>query len=191
MVTAVLLKWKRRDELDAIVAHLRTFPDLINQILIRDNTKTNMKSYGRYLVFDKAFNDTIYVQDDDCIINNVREIIEAYDGEHIVNGFKKNDRHRYPEKPTMVGWGTVFDKNWTKCLSRYIARYGIDDVLMREADRIFTGLAKQSRIEIDADVEDFPSAREEGIAQYKESDHEEFKQLAYARIKEINTRHDI
>ena len=102
-VSAVLLKYKRLDELDAIIEHLKTY-DFIDEILIRDNTKENLMGYGRYVTAESANNDTIYVQDDDCIID-LNPLYENYDGTKIVNGMKDTHIGMYSGKDSMVGWG--------------------------------------------------------------------------------------
>jgi hypothetical protein len=43
---------------------------------------------------------------------------------------------------TLVGWGAYFSRDKISVFDKYIERYGMDDHLYREADRIFTYLNK-------------------------------------------------
>lgn len=178
-VTAVLLKYHRLKELKEIIKHLKGY-DFIDEILIHDNTKENLMGYGRYVTAKKAKNDTIYVQDDDCIIE-VEKLYKHYDGTKLINGMKAGHLGMYGGADSMVGWGTFFDKSWIKVLDKYISEYGVDDILIREADRIFTSLLP--RYTVVMDVEDFPSANSEE-ALYRQPNHWIYKQIALKRVNE-------
>ncbi len=175
-VSAVLVKWKRTNELEQIVDHLRGI-GFIDEIIVWDNTAENRVCYSRYLAaITKARNDTIYVQDDDCIVENIPEIYSTFDGGHLSNGIKPervieyaNQRGQEPYI-TLVGWGAFFKKDWVSCLDRYLEKYGEDDVLHREADRIFTYLLARHHNTIEARIRDLPSASGE-MALYLEHDH--------------------
>ena len=175
-VSAVLLKYHRPKEIEKIIKHLKTY-DFIDEILICDNSKKNLMGYGRYVTAKKAKNDTIYVQDDDCIID-VEKLYKHYDGTKLVNGMKPSHLGMYGGRDSMVGWGTFFDKSWIDVLDKYIDKYGKDDVLIREADRIFTSLIPRETIIMD--VRDFPSATSKE-ALYKQSNHWDFKEKAINR----------
>ena len=179
-VTAVLLKYKRPDELVAICDHLEQY-DFIDEILIRDNTEDNLMCYGRYLTAKEAKNDTIYVQDDDCIID-VETLYRRYDGTKLVNGMKDTHIRAYSGKDSIVGWGTFFDKSWIKVLDKYINKYGEDDVLVREADRIFTSLLPRETIVME--IKDFPSATSID-ALYNNPEHYAYKSKALHRVREL------
>jgi hypothetical protein len=179
-VSAVLLRYKRPDELDAICDHLEKY-DFIDEILIHDNTKENIMCYGRYVTALKARNDTIYVQDDDCIID-VEALYDRYDGTKLVNGMKPSHVKAYKGIDSLVGWGAFFDKSWIKVLDKYIDKYGKDDVLLRESDRIFTSLLPRETIAID--VKDFPSAQSED-ALYKQEGHLDYRKEAIKRVIEL------
>jgi len=186
-VTAVLLRWNRHKELDKIVAHLEKFP-FFDEIKIWDNTRgENVINYGRYLAAMDARNETIYTQDDDCIIENVEELYDnyvAHESRRIVNGMKKERIALYRGRDSMMGWGGFFERSWISCLELYVEKYGFDRVFYRETDRIFTSLVKVPRVTMIADVKDFPSAMA-GYSLSLQAEHETSKALAIYRCKLI------
>lgn len=99
--------------------------------------------YHRYLAAAKAKNDIIYVQDDDCLVNYqvlFRHFI-LNGGGQITNTMTLPFQEKYKDAGcTLVGWGCYFPKKMLSVFDRYIAKYGIDAHLLREADRIFTNL---------------------------------------------------
>ena len=177
-VSAVLIKYKRLDELKKICDHLETF-DFIDEILIHDNTENNLKLYGRYLTALKARNDTIYVQDDDCIVD-VEKLFRNYDGTRLVNGMKAESIKYYSGIHSLVGWGAFFDKAWIKVLDKYTDEYGKDDIFLRECDRIFTSLLTKKTVIID--IKDFPSANSDD-ALYKQANHKAYFKEALKRLR--------
>lgn len=98
--------------------------------------------YHRYLAAAKAKNDIIYVQDDDCLVN-YQVLFSKYDGFNITNTMTLPFQEKYKDAGcTLVGWGCYFPKKMLSVFDRYIAKYGIDQHLLREADRIFTHLGQ-------------------------------------------------
>lgn len=185
-VSAVLITYKRPLEIEAIINHLKGF-DFINEILVRDQANgKNLITYGRYITALKAKNEFIYVQDDDCIVHNIRQMYELFTSSRLINAMKKECMSRYSGRDSLVGWGAFLNKNWPKCLNRYIEQYGEDNILYREADRIFTSLLlnEMPRHTVLADVTDFPSAMSrDSLSLYPL--HEYYKKIALARIEEI------
>lgn len=97
--------------------------------------------YHRYLAAAKAKNELIYVQDSDCFVN-YQVLFEKYNGQ-ITNTMTKEFQKKYEQwECTLVGWGCYFPKSMLSVFDKYIAKYGIDQYLLREADRIFTYLNK-------------------------------------------------
>jgi hypothetical protein len=95
--------------------------------------------YQRYLSAAEAKNDIIYVQDDDCILD-WRELLKHYDG-RLTNGITAHHKAAYEGTGiTLVGWGCFFPKVMLGVFPQYIDRWGVDPMLLREADRVFTYL---------------------------------------------------
>ena len=159
-VTAVLLNYKRPRELREIEKNIRQYPFITDVIIWDNSTAHNFISFGRYLGAQRALNEHIYTQDDDCIIENLPEIYAAYNGSKLVNGMKRERMAEYTGRDSLVGWGAFFKKEWVNILDRYVQVYGKDYIFMRECDRIFTTLLSSfvDRHTVPAIVRDFPSA---------------------------------
>lgn len=192
-VSACLISWKRPENLGKIIASLHQW-DFIDEILIHVNKPgANDMNYGRYLMAEKAKNSLIYTQDDDHIIKNVDSIYEMFleQPTKISNGGIEDYLKVVPDniygssQMAMVGWGTIFRKDWyQKPLQKYINKYGKDYCFYRETDRIFTMLMNQYHNMVLVDAEVLPGARgEEALS--SQDDHIKYKQLAISRCKEI------
>lgn len=96
--------------------------------------------YGRYIAAMKARNEIVYLQDDDCI-TDYKKLFESYNGQ-LTNAITLNHFEWYKQKGgiTLVGWGCFFPKKMLTNIGKYVDKYGVDDHLLREADRIFTFL---------------------------------------------------
>ena len=93
--------------------------------------------YKRYELAAQARNEIIYVQDDDCLVN-YQNLFKHYQGD-ITNTMTLPFKPKYDDMEcTLVGWGCFFPKNFLSVFKKYIAAYGMDEHLYREADRIFT-----------------------------------------------------
>lgn len=92
----------------------------------------------RYELIEKAKGDIIYVQDDDCVID-VKELEEKYNGK-LTNNMTQHHFNWYNGSGiTLVGWGCFFPKEMVN-FDRYLDKYPIDKLFLREADRVFTYL---------------------------------------------------
>lgn len=185
-VTAILVSWKRPKELAQIIENLYQY-EFIDEIIVAINRPDdNLKCYRRWLAVKEARNNTIYVQDDDCIIGNLRELYENYTGTRMVIGMKETRIVEYiGEKSAMVGWGTFFDKNWVN-FNKYLDTYGVDDLLIRESDRIITykiGKERPHKYKI-ADVKDFDCANSDD-AMWVQPNHWDYKKIAIQTAREI------
>ena len=146
-VSAILLKYKRLDELDKIINSLKKQSSIIDEILIFDNRKLNLCGYWRYFGALNAKNDIIYVQDDDVIVNNIPELFKTYvdlknqNNEQVVNNITESGAKRYSDyNQTLMGWGSLYPKSSIGILNNYILQYGIDKLFLRDISRIYTGL---------------------------------------------------
>lgn len=97
--------------------------------------------YHRYLAAKQAKNPIVYVQDSDCLVNY--QVLYGHYNGRITNAMPLAFQEKYKDLScTLVGWGCYFPKSILDSLDGYVSKYGIDDHLLREADRIFTFLNK-------------------------------------------------
>lgn len=138
----------------------------------------NVKTFGRYLCAYHARNDVIYTQDDDWIVGGIREIYDAFrrDSSRIAHGlhpkhFAVNRGNVYETaQMSLVGWGALFRKEWIEVFDRYVERYGYDDVLLREADRVFSLLLNRRHTSLLVDVVPLSGANDER-ALWRQEEH--------------------
>jgi hypothetical protein len=184
-VSAIIVSWKRPKEVGEIVEKLHEY-DFIDEIIIAVNKPDdNKKCYRRWITALNAKNDTIYVQDDDCLVKNLDKLYESYTGKEMVIGLKGDRMIDNTDKSSMVGWGTFFDKSWIDFKS-YLDEYGEDELLIRESDRILTykiGAERPHNFQV-SDIVDFPSAGGE-MAMYLQPEHWDTKAEAIKRSKEL------
>ena len=128
----------RHKEYPQMVLERLDLPGFFDEIIIVTECPS---VYHRYLAAMKAKNEIIYVQDDDCMVN-FQVLFSKYNGQ-ITNAMTKPFIEKYKDIDcTLIGWGAFFPKSMLSVFDRYIAKYGVDSHLLREADRIFTSLNK-------------------------------------------------
>lgn len=102
--------------------------------------------WGRYEAALQASNAIIYTQDDDCEVD-AQAVIDAYEPGVVTCNMPVAKRAEYPDGIALVGWGAVFDQALVRwAFSRY--RFDIDDLFMRECDRVFTGLCPLKLVDV-------------------------------------------
>jgi hypothetical protein len=165
-VSAVLLNWKRPAELTKVVEHLTT-TGIVDEVIVWNNAVgDNIEAWGRYVgAKDYAKNEIIYLQDDDCIVSNVKDIWGTWDQLNLSVGLKAS---HYDGREcwqfgdgyeTLVAWGAFFNKSWLKVLEPYIAKWGVeDDVFKENVDRVFTTLLRRKHNVILSNVAEFESS---------------------------------
>lgn len=134
-VTAVLIT--REVEYPNIILERLTCTDFFKDIIIVTECPS---VYHRYLAAAKAETEHVFVIDDDALVN-FQVLWSKYDKERITNTMTLPFQEKYKDAGcTLVGWGCYFPKKMLSVFDKYIAKYGIDQHLLREADRIFTHL---------------------------------------------------
>jgi hypothetical protein len=93
--------------------------------------------YRRYELASKAKNDLIYIQDSDCI-TDIPTLIGKYNG-FLTNALSRHHQKFYKDSGiTLVGFGTFFPKKMLDKFKIYLDKFGIDDLFLSQADRVFT-----------------------------------------------------
>lgn len=192
MITAVIITWKRQENIPLIITDLLRYP-FISEIIIRDNSKCkNIKCYARFTMAKKAKNDIIYTQDDDCIVHNIQGIYDKFieDNTRVsysgIEGYEEKikDNTFGDQQVALLGWGSMFHKSWISVLDRYIEFYGKDDCFIREADRIFTMLLNKHHNFVPGGVTHLKGKNDKN-ALCQQSDHITLKNLAIERCIKI------
>jgi hypothetical protein len=123
----------------------------VDDVVIWDNSKRqDFKVLGRYVAAYEARHSVIYTQDDDCVVDST-QVIAAYEPGRVVSNMPAAKRSEYAgiaPGVALVGWGACFDADLTRVFERYIARYGRDELLLRECDRVFTALNSTKLIDV-------------------------------------------
>ena len=188
MISAVLIEYQRQKEISEIISHLKKIPQ-ITEIIVHDNRLYNIFTYGRYKAAEKASNSIIYTQDDDCLISHINELISAFDGTQLVNTLrpKHSKEPQYQGAETLLGWGSLFKKEWISVFKKYVDKYGEDYLLFRGGDRIFTTLLGQTikRKTIIKEIHSFPSATSNKVALYKRKDYFKTIQKIRERVQTL------
>jgi hypothetical protein len=95
------------------------------ETVVWDNSTrpVNYGVFGRYMAIFEATKSVIYFQDDDCLVTCHEELLAAYEpGVVTGNAFDDPGRlHRY-EGTTLLGWGSIFDREMP--LSAFL-KYGL------------------------------------------------------------------
>ena len=147
-ICAVVVTTGQHD-ISPILESLRPFA----QTVVWDNSKEkrNAKVYGRYLAVSRSQHDLIYVQDDDAIIDlqAFASALSIYrDGEILCNMPREwADAPCYQGPIRLVGWGALFHRRLVN-FQTYLDRYPLDDLFLRECDRVFTGLNTCRNIDV-------------------------------------------
>lgn len=113
--------------LGAIVDRLQEYSEVEEIVIVNGDTPFN-----RYLAAERAKNDVIYTQDDDCL-TDLRPLLDAYRPGVIVNAMTPEHAAQYPARQTLIGFGAIFDRALIACF----ASFERDALFYRESDRVF------------------------------------------------------
>lgn len=178
-VTAVLIT-REKDEYPPLVLERLTCTEFFQDILI---VLDSPSVYQRYLAAAKAETQHVFIIDDDALVN-FQVLWTHYDKKRITNAITEPFQRKYePMGCTLVGWGCYFPQSMLSVFDRYIAKYGVDDHLLREADRIFTAMNRPWN-EVRLPHEDLPQATKEDRMGYQ-PDHYKSAQEALEKVKSL------
>lgn len=104
----------------------------------------NIGTYGRRLAAHHAKHDLIFTQDDDCLIQNVPQLLAAYlEKPDCITAGLSQGHYRIEANKTdwlQLGWGSWQKREWFDNVEQYIACYGVDDLLLSKFDRVYSVL---------------------------------------------------
>lgn len=92
----------------------------------------DFRVFGRYMGILETRKSYIYFQDDDCIVRNHEQLIEAWEPGKVVGNFRKDAaRERYFHDSTLLGWGSLFERELPfRAFFRYARYFPIDEEFM-------------------------------------------------------------
>jgi len=142
-ISAVIVTKGGRD-LAPILKTLEPF----GEVIVWDNHERfggvaadDAKVYGRYLGAKLAKHETIYVQDDDCLIAPLALLALYTDKMKVLCNMKPGHSASpyYQWRIKLVGFGAFFQKYMVN-FDSYLAQFPMDDFFKIECDRVFTAL---------------------------------------------------
>ena len=142
----------RKEELEHIVDYITPFFD---EVIVQKDVGNQV--YTRYEGIVRASNDIIYTQDDDCLIENIKELINNYEEDTIIANANPPSIRKYSDTGIcLIGYGSIFNKHLIGKMEDFRVKLDDDDLFNREADRVFTYLNKFNTI--NKTIKNFPSA---------------------------------
>lgn len=157
----------------------------------------NAYTYGRFVWAYQAKNDIILSCDDDVLVYQWREIYERHlETNRLVTTLDRGhcewakSRYAHPYDggmlhETMLGWGSAWRRSWIdRAFRDYIAWYGVDETLIRKADRLFTMLLEQKHETLVSNIQHLTGAGDPDCLS-NQRDHWSANRLAYDHAKFI------
>lgn len=167
MISAVLLAWRRPDNIRRIV-ELLVAHEFIDEILIWRNdpsvplhvespkariidAPSNLICHGRFLAAAQARHSLVYVQDDDVLVHDIPELLRQFLADPTRIHFNLSAWH-YERRArayygdchsALIGWGALFRKEWLSAFEPLPAATIASNLFQREADKYFTLLQRR------------------------------------------------
>ncbi len=157
--------------------------------VVWDNSKApiDLAPFGAFAAAAVVRTPLIYFQDDDVIVRHWRQLVSLWTPGRIVCNMAPDFQKAYANKrDKLIGHGGVFETSLVRpTFERYFQHFpGGDGILMREANRIFTGLNWPMLHVEYVGHDSLPYASSPGRL-WKQPDHGLFHAAALARIEHI------
>lgn len=131
-VTAILIT-RGDTDLAPIIA---TLP--YDELIVWDDTREDLKVYGRYQAVLEATTPIVYFQDDDCMFRHHDDLLAAYEPGLLVANWGHGDTPCGYDDVALVHGGAIVDRDMpARAFARYLEHFPVDDDFLREADMIF------------------------------------------------------
>jgi hypothetical protein len=145
--------------------------------------------FGRYIAADtkQGISLIYYFQDDDCVTDPAAIVREWEPGKIVCNmpvslGHRANYENQLDK---LMGFGSVCERSLIKeTFERYWKYFPIDQVCLREADRIFTGLNAERIKLVDVPVRNLEWATAPDRL-YRQPEHYTMTQMARVRVRQV------
>ena len=90
---------------------LNTLPPEVEPVVWDNSVEEDHGVYGRYMAIHRTTRPVIITQDDDCLVRNWEQLLEAYEPGLVVGNMRDDPaRLRFYRDTTMLGWGAIFDR---------------------------------------------------------------------------------
>jgi len=174
-ITAVLITKEKEYPKEVLDSLLGKF----DEILIKTECPSIL---ARYELAQQAKNEVIYLQDDDCLVD-VDLLKTKYNGQ-LTNFISAGHQQFYAAcGMTLIGWGALFPKSMLN-FSRYLDKFGVSPLFLREADRVFTYL-NQPFNSIVIEIKHLPTASSSG-RMYTTNEHWETLKLIQQQCAQLS-----
>lgn len=129
-------------------------PEHFKEGVTWDNSKSAFDAmvFGRFLAGGLLPSEAlVYAQDDDCTVEGWAGLYEAWEPGKIVCNMNADFQKAYARRRSrLLGHGSVFEAGLIRpTFDRYFRHFPMDDLFLKECDRIFTGLNTDRCIMID------------------------------------------
>lgn len=160
----------------------------ISSMACWDNSKhLDFSVMGRYIAGQANIDPLVYFQDDDCVTSPA-EIVKLWEPGKIVCNMPVSLGHRanYENQlDKLMGFGSVCERSLIKeTFERYWKCFPIDQVCLREADRIFTGLNSERIKLVDVPVRNLEWATAPDRL-YRNPEHACITDIARNRVRQV------
>ena len=174
------------DEISDSIWH--SFKGEMSKEVWDNSVQLDFSVFGRYVSASQSvYTPLVYFQDDDCVTSPAEIVAQWEPGKIVCNmpvslGHRANYENQLDK---LVGFGAVCERSLIKeTFERYWKHFPIDELCLRECDRIFTGLNSERIKLVDVPVRHLPWATGEDRL-YRQADHERFTALARKRVKTV------
>lgn len=188
---------------------VRVLESLLARKITGKGELPDLSVYGRYAAIEYASGDLIYVQDDDCVVNDPQAIVQHWKDvalelgeidrvntrDHVVCNMPPQFRHDFYAEHSLVGFGACFHRELQeRAFQRFITTAKLahhtpkaewtelSDFFCRTCDIVFTGLTP--RVLVDVPYENLPWASDD-TRMWKQPTHQEERRRMLELVLEV------
>ena len=163
---------------------LLSIPDEWETIVWDNSKRDDLSVYGRYAAIELTDAPIIYVQDDDCVLEQESFVTlrNAYQPGVLTANMPQRFRHEFYREHCLVGFGAIFDRELTaRAFDRYFDHNGNsrdDPLFLKICDVVFTTLVTRHLVDVEKRDLPWASAPER---MWKQKDHQTSRSLMLAK----------
>lgn len=148
------------------------------------NELPDLAVYGRYAALEHASNEIIYVQDDDCLVDNPAAIARACPVSGVACNMPHEFRHAFYTHHALVGFGASFRRRIVAPIfAEFHARYELGaDLFNRTCDIVFTGLTERGFVDVPVQSLSYAS---DPNRMWKQPEHQQERSYVLALVQPL------